>query len=111
MVTALGEGELEIELCSRPAAKPADLVEHSAPAGPTVSPEPVVSPGPTVLPEPVVSSRPAGQRVRFQIVAETEAVPSESAVRVGSYVEIIATQRRLLRVEVFPFSEWIRRHP
>jgi hypothetical protein len=51
------------------------------------------------------------RRIVFDIVAGTEAVPSELAVRVGSKVDIVATQRRLIRVQVVPFSEWLQRQP
>lgn len=50
---------------------------------------------------------PDARRLAFDIVAETEAIPSEMAVRVGSPVEVLATQSRLLRVKVIPFSEWL----
>lgn len=49
-----------------------------------------------------------GERLVFDIVEQTEAVPSEMAVRVGCRVEIVATGRRLLRVEVIPLSDWLR---
>lgn len=55
--------------------------------------------------------QPDGQRLVFDIVAETEAIPSQMAIRVGSKVEVLATQRRLLQVQAIPYSEWLRRFP
>ncbi len=47
----------------------------------------------------------------FDIVLQTEAVPSESAVKVGSKVRIVATDRKLIRVEVVPYGEWLKSQP
>lgn len=44
----------------------------------------------------------------FDIVYQTEAVPSESAVKVGSKVRVVATERKLIRVEVVPYGEWLK---
>lgn len=48
------------------------------------------------------------RQVVFDITIQTEAIPSESAVRVGSKVKILATHHKLIRVEVVPYAKWLK---